>query len=158
MPETMDLAGANQHQLPANGFDVHSRNFYFTFNAILAALLVPLISFVQLMYQNEEHSPFKTHPSFMIISVVSLAIAIVTSVALLYIDSQIRIIFRTVAYFAALASPLSLLFVLFIRADKYYWVGYSLLCLVFAVVVVINVFAYINLRGKKDDDPLQMVN
>ncbi|KAI7753094.1 hypothetical protein M8C21_011663 [Ambrosia artemisiifolia] len=38
----MYLAGANQHQLPPNGFEYYSRSFYFTFNA----LLVPLISFV----------------------------------------------------------------------------------------------------------------
>ncbi|KAM0047597.1 hypothetical protein Hdeb2414_s0008g00265151 [Helianthus debilis subsp. tardiflorus] len=152
-----------------NRFLGSSKILQFMLNATLVIMYAPLVSLVQLMFQHEEHSVFKTHGSFMIMSVVALTIATLSSGLLFYINDNIEsqtrkhfslvhyMILKSVFCFSGMLAPLSLLLVLFIRDREHHWIGYSIICALFGVVVASNFFVYIKLRGKKNNAANQMV-
>ncbi|KAI3819826.1 hypothetical protein L1987_13678 [Smallanthus sonchifolius] len=110
-------------------FHDYSRILPFMFTGTLMVIYIPLVSLVQLMFQNEGQSPFRTHGPFMITSVVALIIATITAGLLFYIndnvESHIRehvrlihyMILKTTFCFSGILAPLSLLLVIHPRSQ-----------------------------------------
>ncbi|KAI3702294.1 hypothetical protein L6452_28027 [Arctium lappa] len=101
-----------------------------------------LIALVQVKFQSEKQSPFETHGSFMIMSVVALITAICTSGILFYIRDHSQssmgkhfslihyMILKAVFCFSGILAPLSLVLTLFIPQNLN-WIGYLIICTLF---------------------------
>ena len=127
----------------------------------LFAMFPSLAQVGQLKFTNK--SPFETHTFFSNMGVVSYVIAIPTSVLFFAMANYIEdftkecssriyyfyMILRCVFCFSVILAPLSFVLVLLIPNDRYYWIGYFNISLLFVVIVAHHVIDYIKLRCKK---------
>ncbi|KAJ9548096.1 hypothetical protein OSB04_020639 [Centaurea solstitialis] len=141
-------------------FQNYSRVLQLLYTGALIVMYTPLIALLQLKFQSEERSPFETHGSFLIMSLVALTIATLTSGILFYITGPLQRsmakrfsfihykILKVVFCFSGILAPLSLVLTLFIPHNLN-WIGYMIVCTLFVVVVGCNICGYVKLLDKE---------
>ncbi|GKD77988.1 hypothetical protein Tco_1340609 [Tanacetum coccineum] len=144
-------------------FQYYKKIWKLIFTVALFAMFPSLAQVGQLKFTNT--SPFVTHVFFSNMGVIAYVIAIPTSVIFFamanYLEGlanepssrtyYIYMILRCVFCFSAILAPLSFVLVLLIPNDGYYWIGYLIISLIFAVIVTYNVIDYLRCKIKLSD-------
>lgn len=149
-------------------FCIHYVSWFYDYSRVLQhiytgtffAVYTALIGLIQVKFQNKANSAFETHISFIIMYVVALPLAIITSGILFYTNNPLeksKINFTPIHYtllkivfsFSTILAPLSLVSILFIP-PQLNWIGYLIIYAIFAVTVANNVLGYKRLHEKKD--------
>lgn len=145
-------------------FRIHdySAILYLMYTATLVTIYLPIISLLQLKFQNQQKSPFETSGFFMNLSVVALCIATATSGVLFYINHRLQnstmedfslvhyMILKGVFSFFGILTPVSLVLVLIIP-NKLDWIRYVIICVLLGVVAISNFRVYKKLNDMEDD-------
>ncbi|GJW24903.1 hypothetical protein Tco_0038714 [Tanacetum coccineum] len=138
-------------------FHFYQKKLKLIYTLALVVMFPALTQVAQLKFQNK--SPFESHMLFASMGVVAYVVAIVASVTFFamgdYLESlnkesssgicYIYVILRCVFCFSVILAPLAFVLMLLV-SDGYYWIGYSIICALFAVIVTCNVTDYIKLR------------
>ncbi|CAH1431013.1 unnamed protein product [Lactuca virosa] len=164
--ELSDLAGEEEQPPRLNPqrawIHDYSAILYLMYTATLVTIYLPIISLLQLKFQNQQNSPFETSGLFMNLSVLALCIATATSGVLFYINHRLQnstmedfslvhyMILKGVFSFFGILTPVSLVLVLIIP-NKLDWIRYVIICVLLGVVAISNFRAFQKLNDMEDE-------
>ncbi|CAI9296387.1 unnamed protein product [Lactuca saligna] len=132
------------------------------YTATLVTIYLPIISLIQVKFQNQKKSPFETSGFFMNLSVVALCIATATSGVLFYINHRLQnstmedlslvhyMILKGVFSFFGILIHVSLILVLIIPKNLD-WIRYVIICVLLGVVAISNYRVYKRLNDMEDE-------
>ena len=119
---------------------------WFAFIGAYVGICGLLVTFIQLKFEKETHSPFKTHTGLIIISIASIFMTLISSGIVVYSLQRLmkkhfspvfEVILETLLWFSITNTPLSLLLLLFLP-HFYNWTGYVMVCALFLAVIGVN--------------------
>ncbi|KAL4571927.1 hypothetical protein LXL04_018695 [Taraxacum kok-saghyz] len=119
---------------------------WFAFVSSYLGTCALLVTFIQLKFEKETHTPFTTHTGFIIISIASIFMTLISSGIVVYTNHKLQslmkehfspvfeVILKTLLWFSFINTPLSLMLLLFLP-HIYNWTGYVMVCALFLAVI-----------------------